>query len=85
MKSKNRFHPEVAFGPPPISNGVEVKEVARHRKELALYSLIFPDHTSWRIARPIRHRTEIPTTLLPEFRSEHEARRTWVKLVGWKH
>jgi hypothetical protein len=78
------FNNEGEFAPPPVSDSIQVKELGRHRNEAALYLLTFPDgHQLWRIARPIHHHNEIPTTLWPEFTSETNACQNFARLVGW--
>jgi hypothetical protein len=78
------FNDEGEFTLPSVSDSVQVKELGRHRKEAALYLLTFPDgHQVWRIAKPIHHHNQIPTTLWPEFTSETNARHSFARLVGW--
>ena len=63
---------------------VQVKELGRHRKEAALYHLIFSDgHEVWRITKPISEPSEIPSSLWPEFTNELNARQSFGRLVGW--
>jgi hypothetical protein len=68
---------------PNRNKAIEVRELSRVQKHAALYVLAYPDgHQTWRIARPVRDRDEIPTSLLPEFTNENDARRTFTKLVN---
>ena len=84
MVSAVLFNHEGELAPPSVSDSVQVKELARHRSDAALYRLTYSSGLqAWRITKPIRHYSEIPTTLWPEFTNEMEARRSFARLVGW--
>ena len=75
---------EGEFVPPSVSDAIQVKELGRHRKEVALYLLTLPDGAQiWRITKPISHYSEIPTSLMPGFTNEADARHRFARLVGW--
>jgi hypothetical protein len=71
--------------PVPMEIFPQVKEVAGFQNQVALYRISFPNGKQvWRITKPVRHYSEIPTSLCPEFNGEKEARVTFKKLTRWE-